>query len=63
VTCAKAVPHGKYGDRLVLNAIFFVLRSGCQWRMIPRDLLRWDAAYRWYRTWAADGIWDRIHDR
>jgi transposase len=53
----------KYGDRLVLNAIFFVLRSGCQWRMIPRDLLPWDAAYRWYRTWAADGTWDRIHDR
>lgn len=52
----------KYGDRLVLNAIFFVLRSGCQWRMIPRDLLPWDAAYRWYRKWATDGVWDRIHD-
>lgn len=52
----------KYDDRLVLDAIFFVLRSGCQWRMIPRDLLPWDAAYRWYRTWAADGTWDRIHD-
>jgi len=52
----------KYGDRLVLNAILFVLRSGCQWRMIPRDLLPWDAAYRWYRTWADDGTWDRVHD-
>lgn len=52
----------KYGDRLVLDAIFFVLRSGCQWRMIPRDLLPWDVAYRWYRAWAADGTWDRVHD-
>ena len=52
----------KYGDRLVLDAIFFVLRSGCQWRMIPRDLLPWDAAYRWYRAWIADGTWDRVHD-
>lgn len=52
----------KYGDRLVLDGIFFVLRSGCQWRMIPRDLLPWDAAYRWYRSWTADGTWDRIHD-
>jgi len=52
----------KYGDRLVLDGIFFVLRSGCQWRMIPRDLLPWDAAYRWYRAWTADGTWDRIHD-
>ncbi|MBB4934339.1 transposase [Lipingzhangella halophila] len=53
----------KYGDRMVLDAVLFVLRSGCQWRMIPRDLLPWDAAYRWYRTWANDGTWDRIHDR
>jgi len=52
----------KYDNRLVLDAIFFVLRAGCQWRMIPRDLLPWDAAYRWYRTWVADGTWDRIHD-
>jgi transposase len=53
----------KYGDRLVLDGIFFVLRSGCQWRMIPRDLLPWDAAYRWYRAWICDGTWDRIHDQ
>ena len=46
----------------MLNAIFFVLRSGCQWRMIPRDLLPWDAAYRWYATWRRNGTWDRIHD-
>lgn len=52
----------RYGDRLVLDAIFFVLRSGCQWRMIPRDLLPWDAAYRWFRAWTSDGTWDRVHD-
>jgi transposase len=52
----------KYDDRLVLDGIFYVLRSGCQWRMIPRDLLPWDAAYRWYRTWSANGTLDRIHD-
>jgi transposase len=51
-----------YDDRLVLDGILFVLRSGCQWRMIPHDLLPWDAAYRWYRTWVQDGTWDRIHD-
>ena len=51
-----------YGDRLVLDAVFYVLRSGCQWRMVPRDLLPWDAAYRWYRQWTTDGTSDRIHD-
>jgi len=47
----------------VLDAIFYVLRSGCQWRMIPHDLVPWWTAYRWYRTWAADGTWDRIHEQ
>jgi transposase len=58
----KAGTTRKYDDRLVLDGIFFVLRSGCQWRMIPRDLLPWDAAYRWYRAWIADDTFDRIHD-
>ena len=52
-----------YQDRPVLDAIFYVLRSGCQWRMIPHDLVPWWTAYRWYRTWAADGTWDTVHDR
>ena len=52
----------KYDDRLVLNSIFFVLRGGCPWRMLPHDLAPWGVAYRWYRTWAADGTWDTVHD-
>ena len=52
-----------YLDRRVLDAIFYVLRSGCQWRMIPHDLVPWWTAYRWYRTWAADGTWDAVHDQ
>lgn len=51
-----------YGDRMVLDAIFYVLRAGCQWRMVPHDLVPWWVAYRWYRTWAADGTWDAVHD-
>jgi transposase len=52
-----------YQDRPVLDAIFYVLRSGCQWRVIPHDLVPWWTAYRWYRTWAADGTWDTVHDQ
>ena len=47
-----------WGDRLVLDSIFYVLRAGCQWRMVPHDLAPWWVAYRWYRSWAADGTWD-----
>jgi transposase len=51
-----------YGDRAVLDAIFYVLRSGCQWRMLPHDLMPFDAAHRWFSTWRTDGTWDAIHD-
>ena len=50
-------------DRLVLDSIFYVLRAGCQWRMVPHDLAPWWVAYRRYRSWAADGTWDTIHDQ
>ncbi|MYW04093.1 IS5 family transposase, partial [Streptomyces sp. SID3343] len=47
---------------LIVDSILYVLVSGCAWRMMPRDLAPWDAAYRWFRVWAADGTWDRVHD-
>jgi transposase len=53
----------KYGDRLVVSAILFVVRSGCQWRMLPHDLMPYDAAHRWLTTWRRDGTWDRVHNR
>lgn len=59
---ARAGRPRVYQDRPVLDAIFYVLRSGCQWRMIPHDLVPWWTAYRWYRAWAADGTWDAVHD-
>ena len=51
-----------YDDRTVLDAIFYVLRSGCQWRMLPGDLMPFDAAHRWFSTWRKNGTWDRVHD-
>jgi len=36
----------KYGDRLIVDSICYVLRSGCQWRMLPRDLMPWREAHR-----------------
>jgi transposase len=52
----------RYDDRRVMDGILFVLRAGCQWRMVPHDLVPWWVAYRWYRTWAGEGTWDAIHD-
>src|SRR3954470_12921361 len=51
----------KYDRRLVLDSILSVLVSGCAWRLVPHDLVPWNAAYRWFRAWSADGTWDRVH--
>ncbi len=51
-----------YSDRLVLDSIFYVLRSGGAWRLMPHDLAPADAAHRWFTAWRRDGTWDRIHD-
>jgi putative transposase len=47
--------------REILNAIFYVLRSGCQWRMLPHDFPRWPTIYHYFRKWAIDGTWERIN--
>jgi transposase len=52
----------KYGHRLVIDTILYVLVSGCAWRLVPHDLAPWDAAYRWFRCWSGQGVWDDIHD-
>lgn len=52
----------KFSRRLVIDTVLYVLGTGCAWRLVPHDLVPWDAAYRWFRTWTADGTWDRVHD-
>jgi transposase len=48
--------------RQVINAIFYVLRSGCQSRMLPRDFPNWSTVYGIFRRWRQAGLWQRIHD-
>jgi transposase len=63
------LPHkqGKRGRpriwplREILNAIFYVVRSGCAWRLMPHDLPPWQTAYGYYWQWRNDGIWDKIN--
>ena len=48
--------------RLVINAILYVVRSGCQWRMLPSDFPCWSTVYGIFWKWRREGIWQRIHD-
>ena len=48
--------------REVLDGIFYLLRSGCQWRLLPHDFPPWSTVHTWYRRWRLDDTWDRIND-
>jgi putative transposase len=46
--------------REVVNAILYLVRSGCQWRMIPHEFPPWKTVYNYYRAWIATAVWDEI---
>ena len=48
--------------REALNAIMYVLSTGCQWRYLPKDLPPRSTVYRYFRDWGIDGALDHIHD-
>jgi transposase len=47
--------------RLILNGIFYLVRGGCAWRMIPLEYPPWSTVYDYYRQWRRDGTWEAIH--
>src|SRR5829696_8194944 len=48
-----------HSPREILDAIFYVLRSGCQWRMLPHDFPRWPTVYHYFRTWRIETVLGR----
>lgn len=48
--------------RWVINAILYVVRTGCQWRMLPKCFPNWNTVYGVFWRWRNDGTWQRIHD-
>ncbi len=48
--------------RRLVNAIFYVVRSGCAWRLLPRDFGPWQTVYGYFRQWTKDWTWRFIHD-
>jgi len=63
------IPPAKPGGRKrsvdireVINAILYLLRTGCAWRMLPHDFPNWHTVYTYFRNWRRDGTWQRIND-
>jgi len=66
----RLIPAAKSGGRkrqtdmrLTVNAIFYISRTGNQWRFLPREYPPWQTVYGYFRAWRIAGIWERIHDR
>ena len=47
--------------RVLVDAVFYVVRSGCQWRLLPREFPPWQTVYHYWRAWRLDGTWARLH--
>jgi len=47
--------------RAILDAVFYVLKSGCPWRLLPKDFPPWKTVYDWFRRWRLDGTWERLN--
>ena len=47
--------------RQVVNAILYVLKTGCQWRQLPREFPAWSAVYYYLYRWSRDGTWARLN--
>lgn len=59
-----AKPGGRdraHAMRDIVDALFYVLRSGCSWRMLPHDLPPWQTVYTYFQQWRDDGTIERIH--
>ena len=55
-----ALPRGRPRTtdlRAVLDAIFYLLRTGCQWRLLPREFPVWGTVYHYFRSWKNSGVW------
>jgi putative transposase len=50
-----------YPPREILDAIFYGLRSGCAWRLLPHDFPPWRTVYHYFRAWRLSGVWERMH--
>jgi transposase len=46
--------------REIVNAILYVLRSGCPWRLLPHDFPAWGTVYWYFRCWRDEGVWDQL---
>jgi putative transposase len=61
----RAKPGGRpeqYPKREILNGIFYIVRGGGAWRLLPHDFPPWQIVYHYFWVWRHDGTWPLMHD-
>lgn len=61
----QLLPQSKTGNSVIsrhqiVNAIFYQLKNGCQWRDLPTDFPTWQTVYSQFRRWQLDGTWEKV---
>lgn len=57
----SALPGGrprKHSMREVFDAIFYISRGGCAWRLLPHEFPPWQTVYHYFRAWRMTGLWE-----
>ena len=50
----------KYALRRIVNALLYVVKTGCQWRQLPEHFPPWQSVHQQFRAWRDDGTWERV---
>lgn len=58
--CKPGGRHQEIPRRELVNAIFYLLRTGCPWRALPHDLPHWQTVYDYFRQWQREGVWAEL---
>jgi transposase len=52
--------RAKHDKRVLLNAVLYVVKTGCQWRWLPKDFPCWKTVYTFFRRMCIEGVWEKI---
>jgi putative transposase len=52
----------KYHLHEIMNAMLYIVKSGIQWRMLPKEYAPWESVYYYFRKWTRDGLIEEMHD-
>jgi putative transposase len=52
----------KFSLRIIINSLFYISKTGVQWRLLPKDFPKWQLVYYYFRKWTGEGLIEEIHD-